>query len=578
MPLIINNIRSLIFSTITIPMVILADFSRDRERHHAARILKLIIPGFLLGTVYCIFNTLSTTGSEIIFTIGSFPVYDSTTPNLNAPFYGREVTNAVYLILAVVLFIDSLRQIKRAKVLCEMIYIYNAGKLVFALTFFTGSLLHQWWIYYTFALVSVILLGKGMMVDIQVKKRKMDKIISYIREDLIQDISIDLHAHQQVSELLKLLEIPADINTFIIVKKTQPEIKVTEDENGAKDNLVIKEISNILNRILGKNQFILIPLGTDMTGICLSVPADLDSGRAETIRICEYLRMSIPLLKDFDFGIGRSYSGLENLNKSYHEAINVVEYGKSIGGGQVIHIMDLQDETIRIEYPLKERNAFLAAVRMGDCVKAHEMLKTLLEQLSVYSIKNEKLLKVRVYELLGAMIEAAITGGGDIVKLLELSEKLFSEALIIRGSSHLAEWLKPRTDEIIDIVTCSHTNRTKNIVRKAKDYINGHFAESISVKDVADAVCISESYFKSIFKKCSGYSYSEYLTNTRIDQAKKLLNTTEKSVTEIAFDVGFQTSNSFSALFKRETGCTPTQFKNHLPEKPPAEKTSKSPS
>jgi AraC-like DNA-binding protein len=64
-----------------------------------------------------------------------------------------------------------------------------------------------------------------------------------------------------------------------------------------------------------------------------------------------------------------------------------------------------------------------------------------------------------------------------------------------------------------------------------------------------------------VFKKGSGYSYSEYLTRVRMEKAKELLHTTEKSVTEIALDIGFQTPNSFSSLFRREIGMSPSQYK-----------------
>ncbi len=559
-PLIINNIRSFLFSAVTIPMVILADFSRP-ERDRKIRFWPLVILGSLLGAVYCLFNTLTTTGSEVIFSIGSFAVYDSATPSLSPPFYGREVTNGVYLILATILFIDSVGKIRRAENFRQMIYLYNTGKLIFALTFFFGSLLHQWWIYYMGSLASVSFLGSGVALDIRENRKRMDKVISYIREDLIQDLSIDAHMHQQVSDMLELLHIPGDINTFIVLRESE-ESKTRKGGFRDMNDTLLREISAILDRILGRNQFILMPMGTDMLGICLSIGGEADFGRSETIRTCEYLKKSLEDLNSFDFGIGRSYSGLEDLKKSYHEAVNVLEYAKFIEGGQVIHISDLQDEATRREYPLKEKNAFLAAIRMGDGDKAQEQLGSLMGLLYRYGGETDKLLKVRIYELLGTMIESAMAGGGDVDQLLELSEKLFTESAIIRSQSQLVEWLRTRTDEIIGVVSHSHSDRSKTIVRKAKEYINEHYAEAISVKDVADAVCISESYFKSLFKKSSGYSYSEYLTAVRMDQAKNLLNRTEKSVTEIALDVGFHTPTSFSSLFKRETGHTPTQFKN----------------
>lgn len=571
-PLIINNVRSFIFSAITMPMVILADFSRlGKDKGQKSRFWPLTILGIILGAVYCIFNSLTTTGSEVIFTIGNFSVLDSMTPNFAPPFYGREVTNGVYLILAIILFIDSVGKIRRSRkfkakesVNLNKIYLYNAGKIIFALTFFCGTLLHQWWIYYVGSLISVSFLGSGVALDIRKNRERMEKVITYLREDLMQDLSLNVHLHQQVSEILELLHIPRNLNTFIAIKESTNN-KTGKSGYESRHDALHKEISGILDKLLGPNQSILMPMGVDMLGICLSIPRESGLSRSETIRICEYLKNSLEIMNTFDFGIGRSYSGLEELKKSYNEAVNAVEYAISMEGGKVIHITDIQGEETRREYPLKERNAFMAAIRIGDGEKAQKQLQSLMNLLVQYGNETDKHLKVRIYELLGTMIESAIAGGGDIDELLEMSEKLFSEFAIIRSQAQLIEWLKSRTEEIINVVSLSHNNKTKNIIRKAKEYINEHFSETISVKDVADTVCISESYFKSIFKKNSGYSYSEYLTSVRIDHAKKLLITTEKSVTEIAMDVGYQNPNSFSSLFKRETGLTPTQYKKHSP-------------
>ncbi len=566
-PVIINNIRTFIFSSLTIPMVILADFSRPaKDRRFLFR--PLMTAGVLTGVIYSFFNTITTTGSEVIFRIGNINVYDSVTPSRTGPFYGREVTIAIYLVLATILFLDSIAKIQRARgygargeVNQKKVYLYNIGKMVFAFTFFFGALAHQWWIYYVGALISVSFLGSGIALEIRENRVRMQKVIAYIREDLIQDLSLDVQIHKQVSDMLKLLQIPEEINTFIVLKEN-PQKKGKGREKPCLSDSVIKETSLLLDRILGSNHYILMPMGTDMLGICLPVESAADICRSETIRVCETLKGVMDIFSDFDFGIGRSYKGLEDLKSSYHEAVTAVEYAGRIEGGQVVHITDIHDEEPRREYPLKEKNAFLAAIRMGDGVKAQEQLQALMSLLFSYGNETDKLQKVRTYELLGTMVESAIAGGGDVDELLDLSEKLFSEQVMIRSTSQLAEWLKLRTDEIIQIVSRSYSNRSKNLVIKAKEYISSHYAEAISVRDVADAVCISESYFKSIFKKSSGYSYSEYLTVVRIDQAKNLLNTTEKSVTEIALDVGYQTPNSFSSLFKRETGLTPTQWKN----------------
>ncbi len=566
-PLIINNIRSFLFAAVTVPMIMLADFSRP-GRQSRSRFVILIAVGSVLGATYSLFNSLTTSGSAVIFSLGSIPVMDSVTPVMTPPYYGREVTIAVYLTIAALLFSDSLVKIRRVRrnglspgINHARVYLYNSGKIVFALTFFLGSILQQWWIYYVGSLISVIVLGYAVALDIRQRKSRMKKVIAFIKEDLIHDLSVDAGMQSEVMDMLSLLQIPASINTFIALQDPGTD-KNRRGRSLASDTGVMRELAAYFDNQLGADGYILLPVGTEKLGICLSVSTSGDFGRQETIGLCENLSRDVSMLSTVNIGIGRSYGGIEELKKSYQEAFTAVEYASRMEGGQIVHISDIQDGEARVRYPLKEKTAFLTAIRLGDRDIALAQLEELTRRLFSYGNDRDRLAKVRIYELLGAMIESAISGGGDVDKLLEISERYYNEAVIIRSRTHLLDWLRTPTEEIIGVVSQSHSNRYDNIVRKAMGFIEEHFAEAISVKDVADEVCVSESYFKSIFKKTSGYSYSEYLTRVRIDKAKELLHGTEKSVTEIAMDLGFQTPTSFSSLFRREVGMSPTQYKN----------------
>lgn len=572
-PLVINNIRSFIFAAVTIPMIMLADFSRA-DNPSRTRFWLLIITGSALGAIYSVFNTLTTTGSGIIFYMGGIPVADSVTPKHTPPYYGREVTIATYIAIATLLFVDSVAKIRRvaghrreAGINLPRVYLFNSGKLVFALTFFLGSILHQWWVYYVGSLVSVFVLGYAVALDIRDSKQRMKRVTAFVKEDLIQDLSTDAQIHDHVMDLLTMLNIPKEINTFIVLQESAVE-RIKKAPGKDRDDGLAKDLSYYLEGELGSNQFILIPIGTDRIGICLAVPPNEDFGRSKTIALCENIKRDFATNTDLDIGIGRSYSGIDDLRKSYQEAFTAIDYVSRIEGGQVVHISDIQDGEARIRYPLKEKAAFLSAIRMGDREIALAQLQELSIRLFTYGTDRDRLARVRIYELLGATIESAISGGGDVDELLELSERYYNESTIIRSHALLTEWLKSLTEEIVDVVTRSHSNRYDEIVRKAMRFIDEHFAENISVKDVADEVNVSESYFKSIFKKGSGYSYSEYLTRVRIEKAKELLHTTEKSVTEIAMDIGFHTPNSFSTLFRREVGVSPSQYKKGRNTKP----------
>ncbi len=93
-------------------------------------------------------------------------------------------------------------------------------------------------------------------------------------------------------------------------------------------------------------------------------------------------------------------------------------------------------------------------------------------------------------------------------------------------------------------------------------YINEHYAEPLKAVDCAAMAYMSYSYFSRCFFRITGKSFKEYLNVTRINRAEKALLSTEKSVTEIACDCGFNSVSYFIATYKRIKGVTPLSLRS----------------
>jgi len=92
-------------------------------------------------------------------------------------------------------------------------------------------------------------------------------------------------------------------------------------------------------------------------------------------------------------------------------------------------------------------------------------------------------------------------------------------------------------------------------------YLHEHYAESISRWDLAQYANISEDYLTYCFRQEFGTTPMQYLQRYRVNQAKLLLKNSEKSITEIALEVGFTDSGYFSRVFRRQTGISPEAFR-----------------
>ena len=104
------------------------------------------------------------------------------------------------------------------------------------------------------------------------------------------------------------------------------------------------------------------------------------------------------------------------------------------------------------------------------------------------------------------------------------------------------------------------------VITKAKKFIEEHHTEELSLGQVAAAVHTSVFYFCKLFKKITGINFTEFVSRTRIEKAKNLLLNQNLRVSEIAYEVGFQSLTHFNRTFKNVVGESPTDYRSHLPK------------
>lgn len=107
-------------------------------------------------------------------------------------------------------------------------------------------------------------------------------------------------------------------------------------------------------------------------------------------------------------------------------------------------------------------------------------------------------------------------------------------------------------------------NAEPPVIKRAKEYIIEHQTEELSLGQVARAVNTSTFYFCKIFKKFTGINFTDFLSRVRIEKAKNLLLNPNLRVSEIAFEVGFQSLTHFNRVFKRILGQSPTEYREQL--------------
>lgn len=98
-------------------------------------------------------------------------------------------------------------------------------------------------------------------------------------------------------------------------------------------------------------------------------------------------------------------------------------------------------------------------------------------------------------------------------------------------------------------------------VRRCTEYVRDHARENIGLEQLAALVGLSPFHFARAFKQSTGVPPHRYQLQVRIEKAKALLSMTDVPVTDIAFDVGYESSQALARLFRREVGISPTDYR-----------------
>ncbi|WP_270335150.1 AraC family transcriptional regulator [Ligilactobacillus acidipiscis] len=136
------------------------------------------------------------------------------------------------------------------------------------------------------------------------------------------------------------------------------------------------------------------------------------------------------------------------------------------------------------------------------------------------------------------------------VNFEKIVQHIFSAILLLLKSNLLNSQRKVAVEQKVDLV------------QEIKRYMDQHFTADFKIKNLQRSSSpISEFYFAHKFKELYGYTPIEYIRRRRIGEAQTLLITTDKSITEIAFSVGFNSSSYFCTTFKKIVDLTPKQYR-----------------
>lgn len=154
--------------------------------------------------------------------------------------------------------------------------------------------------------------------------------------------------------------------------------------------------------------------------------------------------------------------------------------------------------------------------------------------------------------------------GTDVMKKM-LDQILTLHELPTQQPVHKLQTLNLISNFLLTVIEYSQKNvgrEQSNRISEIKNYIHDNIYQNLPIELLAKLLNMSDSHFKSWFKKEFGMPPLDYILRIRIEEAKKLLEQrTKDSVTTIAFKLNFSSSQYFATVFKKYTGISPANYK-----------------
>jgi len=570
-PLHINNVRSFILIAIAVPSLTCANLSFLST---VSRKRLFIIFGLasLCGSLYILFNILGNYGSTLAMGIGGFSATEPNMPSGTPPFYGREVTIGFYILSGLSILVSGLHLLKvslrrsETKTPLQMKYLLiSGGSIILGSSLILGAIYKIWFLYYISAMISALISGTGILIDLREMRDSLQKTMPFIQEELTQLIRFQPDRVEDVQELVHILRLDRRINTFAVL-----EYRVLQplEERVSLFNQKLVELNVLLGERFGDIGFFIVPLGKFRTGIAFASP--MDKGTKESIDICEEMLDIFNTEHGDDkafMGLGRSSEDILSLHKSYQEAVTAQGYASQYQQSRLVHIDDIQDSSALSLPVLMDLGHLSIAVRTGNLGEATTRFNLYYSTVTLSASGDIEIIRMQSIHFLSLIITDALSAGVHGLKMAERSTCYYRDLVDIKDSKLLHSFLLDALREIIEMISGIQSSKNSELISRTIKYLEENFRESLSVQKISQEMGVSLSYLQHLFKKETELPLTEYINMLRIREARKSLATSRASITDIAFDVGFNDSNYFSKVFKKSEGVSPAAYRRSFEAK-----------
>lgn len=294
---------------------------------------------------------------------------------------------------------------------------------------------------------------------------------------------------------------------------------------------------------------------------------DAAEGERQLLKLAESVRMQIKSLSNLTvtIGVGRPVKGFESMLTAFREAQMALIYRLVVGGDKVLEYeQSVKHQLFQSERKKWSWEALERAINEGRLHGIDDLVDSVIielcQQAQTPELVHQQICKLLIHyyersEDLG--LTKAWLGGRDIRKLL-------IDICSISSRGELMEVSRQLFGSLTAVIAAGNRQLDSDPVAIALHYIEQHYVEPITLTDIAEHVYLNSAYFSTLFKQKVGKTFIEYVTDLRIEDAKKRLASTDEKIASVADATGFSNIRHFNRVFKNETGLVPKEYRERV--------------
>lgn len=264
-------------------------------------------------------------------------------------------------------------------------------------------------------------------------------------------------------------------------------------------------------------------------------------------------------------GIGEVCNDINQIGRSYGEAMQALEYRMVKGQGKITYFHEIQAAERNYYYPIDVELRLINAIKTGDFISADKILDNVYKinfQSRQLSLELGKCLFFNIMSTLVKILNEMTVEYDDVFPQNIDPIKQLAEC---RTVAEMHTKIKEIYQKLCLYIETNRTEHSGQLLDNLTRYIKAHYADNgLSLTSLSEAFGLTPQYLSSFFKKHQGENLTHFIARVRIKHAKTLLQDKTLTIAQIAQRVGYANDVGLIRLFKKYEGITPGKYRDQL--------------